>query len=82
MKTYKTKLIEKLREVNEIDEDFKECWILKERHLRMYLEEKWWNVVFEEWSYFWWDAKLDNTKSLENQDEEVLKAILNYLKEI
>lgn len=66
-----------------------EIWnILEERHLRMFAENKWyafaiwstWKLIWnknEEWSYV--EIQLDNTKSFDNQSEEVWEKILNYL---
>ena len=63
-------------------------WQLEERHLRMYCENKWyafaiwgqWKLIWnrnEEWSYT--ELQLDNTKSFDNQTEEVYWNILEFL---
>lgn len=55
---------------------------IEERHLRMYCDSKW-----IEWKWFIMEVQtifdiLDNTKSLQNQSEETLWQIIDYLTNI
>ena len=66
---------------------------LEEHHLRMYCEKKWIEIFIDfEWKVYSFKKellepytllfKLDNTKSFDNQSEEVYEKIFNYLKQI
>jgi len=79
--------------INNITDEFEIIWnSLEERHLRMYCEKnnkK--NIVFfldelceiipqkETWFHFSILCKIDNTKSFDNQEDEIYKTIFYYL---
>jgi hypothetical protein len=63
---------------------------IQERHLRLYCEEKWWAFAIGSTGKLIWnrnkagsycEMQLDNTKDFEQQSEETLLAIYNFLLE-
>jgi len=76
-------------EINNKD-SFKELWNpLEERHLRMYCEEQWiilkiyddgWLITYKDWELYEITI-LDNTHSLQDQSEETIGKILDFLKD-
>jgi hypothetical protein len=90
------KLIDLLCEVEEVKKDleFQTEWfnfmsfrLLEERHLRMYCDNIWkYSNIYSDWDlYIQWAPnfiKIDNSKSFDNQSEEVYEKICNAINNI